>query len=147
MTKQFSTHEAAKKLGVTILTLQRHLSRRSVDAPPLVIIGPVKMRLWMEQDIQEAVDFIPKPNPVEKRRQPGKTVEVHSAHEQNLSPADEIAQMVSARRPLRRLHRDGARKVLKWAHLACLVPVERAHRQRCPAYAKASAGMLCHFAN
>src|SRR5258708_39480182 len=35
MVKRFSTREAAKKLGVTILTLQRHAAAKTIDAPPV----------------------------------------------------------------------------------------------------------------
>jgi predicted site-specific integrase-resolvase len=50
----YSTREAAKKLGVTILTLQRHVSAGTVDAPPLQRVGGVKVRLWKERDIEKA---------------------------------------------------------------------------------------------
>jgi transposase len=49
-----STREAAKKLGVTILTLQRHVSAKTIKAPPLVTIGGVKVRLWSDRDIERA---------------------------------------------------------------------------------------------
>jgi len=54
MTKQFSTREAAKKLGVTILTLQRHVTAKTVDAPPLGKVGGVTVRLWTARDIEKA---------------------------------------------------------------------------------------------
>jgi len=43
--KGLSTREAAEKLGVTLLTLQRHVSAETVDAPPLQKIGGVSVRL------------------------------------------------------------------------------------------------------
>ena len=54
MKERFSTREAAEKLGVTILTLQRHVSAKSVDAPPLVKVGGVTVRLWTNRDIEKA---------------------------------------------------------------------------------------------
>lgn len=54
MKGQFSTREAAAKLGVTILTLQRHVSAETVQAPPLVTVGGVKVRLWSNRDIEKA---------------------------------------------------------------------------------------------
>jgi hypothetical protein len=54
MKKQFSTREAAKKLGVTLLTLQRHVSAKTVDAPALQKIGGVSVRLWNARDIEKA---------------------------------------------------------------------------------------------
>lgn len=50
----YSTREAAKKLGVTILTLQRHVSAKTFKAPPLRKVGGVSVRLWTERDIATA---------------------------------------------------------------------------------------------
>ena|ERR1700732_1986345 len=50
----YSTREAAKKLGVTILTLQRHVSAKTFDAPPLTKVGGVSVRLWSDRDIERA---------------------------------------------------------------------------------------------
>jgi hypothetical protein len=54
MKDRLSTREAAKRLGVTILTLQRHVSAKTVDAPPLQKIGGVSVRLWTARDIEKA---------------------------------------------------------------------------------------------
>lgn len=54
MKGQFSTREAAEKLGVTLLTLQRHVSAGTVKAPPLQMVGGVKVRLWNVRDIEKA---------------------------------------------------------------------------------------------
>ena len=53
MKERFSTREAAIKLGVTILTLQRHVSAKTVDAPALVKVGGVTVRLWTNRDIEK----------------------------------------------------------------------------------------------
>jgi len=52
MKSRYSTREAAKKLGVTILTLQRHVSAKTVPAPKLQQVGGVTVRLWGESDIE-----------------------------------------------------------------------------------------------
>jgi predicted site-specific integrase-resolvase len=49
-----STRDAAKKLGVSIVTLQRHVAAGTVDAPPLQKVGGVKVRLWSGRDIERA---------------------------------------------------------------------------------------------
>jgi hypothetical protein len=49
-----STREAAKKLGVTILTLQRHLKAKTFEAPPLRKVGGVQVRLWRDRDVTRA---------------------------------------------------------------------------------------------
>jgi transposase len=52
--KGLSTREAAKKLGVTILTLQRHVSARTIPTPALQKVGGVSVRLWTNRDIERA---------------------------------------------------------------------------------------------
>lgn len=54
MKQRFSTREAAKKLGVALITLQRHVSAKTVDAPPLLKVGAVSIRLWIDSDIERA---------------------------------------------------------------------------------------------
>ena len=54
MKGRFSTREAAKKLGVTLLTLQRHVSAKTVDPPPLQKVGGVTVRLWTNREIEKA---------------------------------------------------------------------------------------------
>ena len=52
--KEYSTREAAKKLGRTILTIQRHVNAGTIPAPPLLTVGAVKVRLWTDSDIEKA---------------------------------------------------------------------------------------------
>jgi hypothetical protein len=54
MKERLSTRDAARKLGVTLLTLQRHVSAKTVDAPPLQKVGGVSVRLWSARDIAKA---------------------------------------------------------------------------------------------
>jgi hypothetical protein len=68
MEGRFSTREAAKKLGVTLLTLQRHVSARTVDAPPLQKIGGVTVRLWTDHDIQKARKVLAGMRPGRKKK-------------------------------------------------------------------------------
>ena len=68
MAKQFSTREAAGKLGVTILTLQRHISAKTVDAPPVKKVGGVNMRLWTARDIQRAGRILAGVKPGRKKK-------------------------------------------------------------------------------
>jgi hypothetical protein len=69
MKKQFSTREAAKKLGVTILTLQRHVSAKTVLAPPIVTVGGVRVRLWSDPDIEKARKILAGVKPGRKKKQ------------------------------------------------------------------------------
>jgi hypothetical protein len=63
----FSTREAAEKLGVTLLTLQRHVSAKTVDAPPLEKVGGVS-RLWAARDIEKARRFLAGVKPGRKKK-------------------------------------------------------------------------------
>src|SRR5215469_4532701 len=49
----YSTREAAEKVGVTFVTLQRHVFRRTFPVPPLQKVG-VSVRLWSDRDIEKA---------------------------------------------------------------------------------------------
>ncbi len=68
MKGQFSTREAAKKLGRTLLTLQRHIAAGTIDAPPVSTIGGAKMRLWTNRDIEKARKILSKLKPGRKKK-------------------------------------------------------------------------------
>jgi hypothetical protein len=66
---KYTTRQAAEKLGVTLLTLQRHVTEyKSLDAPPLVTVGTVKVRLWSERDIEKARRVIANTRPGRKKK-------------------------------------------------------------------------------
>ena len=50
----YSTREAAEKVGVTFVTFQRHVFRRTFPVPPLQKVGSVSVRLWSDRDIEKA---------------------------------------------------------------------------------------------
>jgi hypothetical protein len=54
MTKKYSTVEAARMLGMRQPHLQRAIAQGKVKAPPVVKVGPVKVRLWTLRDIRRA---------------------------------------------------------------------------------------------
>ncbi len=62
-----STREAAEKLGVSLLTLQRHVSAKTINAPPLQKIGGVTVRLWTARDIEKARKILATVRPGRKR--------------------------------------------------------------------------------
>ncbi|MBZ5660538.1 MAG: hypothetical protein LAO08_09035 [Acidobacteriia bacterium] len=68
MKERLSTREAAEKLGVTILTLQRHVTAKTVDAPPLQQIGGIKVRLWTARDIAKARKVLAGTRPGRKKK-------------------------------------------------------------------------------
>jgi hypothetical protein len=63
-----STRDAAKKLGVTLLTLQRHVKAKTFPVPPLLKVGGVKVRLWTDRDIQKARKVLAAIKPGRKKR-------------------------------------------------------------------------------
>jgi len=52
--KACSSREAAKKLGISLMTLQRYIAGDKITAPRLQKVGAVKMRLWTARDIERA---------------------------------------------------------------------------------------------
>jgi hypothetical protein len=68
MKERLSTREAAKKLGVALLTLQRHVTAKTVDAPPLQKIGGVSVRLWTARDIAKARKVLQATRPGRKKK-------------------------------------------------------------------------------
>jgi len=59
--KAHSSRGAAKKLGISLMTLQRYIADGNwIKAPALQNVGGVKVRLWTERDIQRARKLIDK---------------------------------------------------------------------------------------
>ncbi len=52
--RQYTTNEAAAKLGVHRTTLQRWIAAKRIPAPEIQSIGGGLFRLWTEQDIKRA---------------------------------------------------------------------------------------------
>jgi excisionase family DNA binding protein len=57
---QYSTREAAKKLGLHLATLQRYLAEGKIPAPPVQDVGGNKFRVWTEDDIDRVREILPK---------------------------------------------------------------------------------------
>ncbi len=53
--KNYSSREAASKLGISLMTLQRYIADGNwIKAPKVKLLGKVKARLWTERDIERA---------------------------------------------------------------------------------------------
>jgi len=50
-------------------TLQRHVSAKTVQAPPLVTVGGVRVRLWSDRDIKKARKVLAGIRPGRKKEQ------------------------------------------------------------------------------
>ena len=54
-----STREAALKLGISLISLQRYIAAKKISAPKLQSIGGVRVRLWTERDIKRVRKELP----------------------------------------------------------------------------------------
>ncbi len=52
--RQYTTNEAAAKLGVHRVTLQRWIAGKKIPAPKVQKVGVLRFRLWTKQDIERA---------------------------------------------------------------------------------------------
>ena len=53
--KTYSTREAAAKLGISLMTLQRYVADGNwIKAPKVKQLGKVKARIWTDRDIGRA---------------------------------------------------------------------------------------------
>ena len=55
----YSTGEAAKKIGVSLITLKRYIAAKKIPLPPRRV-GGIRVRLWSEEDIQAVRQLLPK---------------------------------------------------------------------------------------
>jgi hypothetical protein len=68
MKANYSTREAAKKLGIALVTLQGHVAKKTFAAPPLVKVGGVRVRLWTDTDRRRARKALAVIKPGRKRK-------------------------------------------------------------------------------
>ncbi|MBZ5504848.1 MAG: MerR family transcriptional regulator [Acidobacteriia bacterium] len=57
---QYSTREAAKKLGLHLATLQRYMAEGKIPAPLVQKLGGGKFRVWTDEDIDRVRQILPK---------------------------------------------------------------------------------------
>jgi len=59
--KQYSTREAARKLGLHLITIQKYIAAGKIPVPPLSMsVGGGKVRVWDDQDIEKVKEALPK---------------------------------------------------------------------------------------
>jgi len=56
----YSTREAAKQLGLSLITLKRYIAAKKIPLPPITRVGGVRVRLWAEGDIKRVREILPK---------------------------------------------------------------------------------------
>ena len=57
--KTVSTREAARKLGISLISLQRYIAAKKITPPRLRELGSVRVRLWTEKDISRVRKELP----------------------------------------------------------------------------------------
>jgi predicted site-specific integrase-resolvase len=57
--KSVSTRQAARKLGVSLVSLQRYIAAGKITAPKLRALGNVHIRLWTVRDINRVRKELP----------------------------------------------------------------------------------------
>ena len=50
--KTYSTREAAKMLGIGMMTLNRHIAAKKVTVPPVQHVGGSRFRAWKQSDVE-----------------------------------------------------------------------------------------------
>lgn len=58
--KNFSTRQAAKKLGLSHGTLNNYIASGKVPAPKSVMTGTTTVHIWSEEEIEHLRELLPK---------------------------------------------------------------------------------------
>jgi predicted DNA-binding transcriptional regulator AlpA len=58
--KKLSTGQVARKLGIRSNTLSRYITSGKISAPPEIMAGGMRMRLWSDSDIEKLREALPK---------------------------------------------------------------------------------------
>ena len=56
----YSTPQAAQKLGLSLITLNRYIAANKVPVPPVQMVGGSRIRAWSEEDIDKVRNLLPK---------------------------------------------------------------------------------------
>ena len=56
----YSTNQAAKKLGLSIMTMHRYMKAKKIPVPRMREFAGVRVRIWSEKDIERVRKLLPK---------------------------------------------------------------------------------------
>jgi hypothetical protein len=73
---EYSTSQAAKKLGISWPTLNKFIALKRIPIPPITRVGRIRVRLWADGDIQRVREILPKIANGRKTRQKKKRLTV-----------------------------------------------------------------------
>lgn len=57
---RYSTKEAAKKLGISLTSMNRYIAAEKIPVPPITEEASINARLWTEGDIENVRVILPK---------------------------------------------------------------------------------------
>jgi predicted DNA-binding transcriptional regulator AlpA len=57
---QYTSRQAAKKLGIGVSTLSQYISRRKIPAPKTIDVGGFQLHSWTEEEIEHVRQLLPK---------------------------------------------------------------------------------------
>jgi len=60
MANQHSTAQAAKKIGLSLMSIHRYMVAKKIPVPPMQRVGNVRVRLWTDKDIERVRALLPK---------------------------------------------------------------------------------------
>jgi len=58
--KSYSTPQAAKKLGISLITLNRYIAAEKIPTPAVHVVGGSRIRAWSDADIDKVRRILPK---------------------------------------------------------------------------------------
>jgi excisionase family DNA binding protein len=58
--REYSTREAASRLGLSYTAINRYISAKKIPAPPVQRVGATQFRAWTEDDIARVRRILPK---------------------------------------------------------------------------------------
>ncbi len=56
----YTTREAAKKLGVSFISLNRYIAAKKIPVPKIQRLGGGSFRIWTDADIEKVRRILPK---------------------------------------------------------------------------------------
>ena len=69
--KTYSSREAARLLGISLMTLQRHIAAGKLSAPPIQHVGGTRFRAWSQRDVERVRKELPGIKDGRKNRKTG----------------------------------------------------------------------------
>jgi DNA-binding transcriptional MerR regulator len=57
---QYSTRQAASKLGLSLATLNKYIALKQIPEPPVTKVAGMRVRLWSDADIERVRKILPK---------------------------------------------------------------------------------------